>query len=257
MSLTFACQFVQWSTKLGLCIYLLVYSLFMYSDCCTQISHPPAIDIQCRWVKLLSRIFQLKIAWHQCLPTSSHPSVMNRWTRILCLGWNLWRDIQSTVPIGCIQCSTHPPSSPGPVRSFNTHISCSSLTTIRPSFYSYIQMDYNMPSRFSNFLSSATPSYRVKAYSALLVLLSVVRLLNHHHPFLRPSMNIFIGYAWTNVVVVDVGIYFMSGDVHTSMANGVCMWRQQPTTPLLDSSILPLIDSLLCTTDDEKDVESE
>lgn len=108
-------------------------------------------------------------------------------------------------------------------RSFVQHISCCSLTTIQPSFYSYIQMDYNMPSRFPNFLSSATPSYRVKAYSALLVLLSIVRLLNHHHPFLRPSMNIFIGYAWTNVVVVDVGIYFMSGDVHTSMANGVCM----------------------------------
>lgn len=66
MSLTFACQSVRWSTILGLCIHLLVYSLFMYSDCWTQISHPPAIDIQCRWVKLLSRIFQLKIAWLQC-----------------------------------------------------------------------------------------------------------------------------------------------------------------------------------------------
>lgn len=147
MSLTFACQSVRWSTILGLCIHLLVYSLFMYSDCCTQISHPPAIDIQCRWVKLLSRLFQLKIAWHQCtLPRlirqSSYytsPSAvrwMNRWTRILCLGWNLWRDIQSTVlPIG-IQFSTHPQGSPRPVRSFNTHISCSSLTIIQPSFHS-------------------------------------------------------------------------------------------------------------------------
>lgn len=148
MSLTFACQSVRWSSILGLCIHLLVYSLFMYSDCCTQISHPPAIDIQCRWVKLLSRIFQLKIAWLQCtLPRlirqSSYytsPSAvrwMNHWTRILCLGWNLWRDIHTKY----IAAYRHPmfnsPTRLASTRSFvHTHISCSSLTIIQPSFHS-------------------------------------------------------------------------------------------------------------------------
>lgn len=48
----------------GLCTHLLVSPVYVFRS--KSVIHP--IDIQCRWVKLLNRIFHLNRAWHPSQP---------------------------------------------------------------------------------------------------------------------------------------------------------------------------------------------